>query len=97
MIVKSQNMLDTIPLSRILRTKIDRKEDCVWLVTATVEGENRAIVLGRYPSEKEAIIAEMHMWLTDAMENEQVYYFPAMSFKTTEEIIEWINSLKGES
>lgn len=92
MIVRSQNLHDSIPLSRILRTKIEKKEEGVWLVTATVEGENRAIVLGRYPSEKEALLAETYMWITDTKEEELFYDFPAMHHRIEpDELIEQMN------
>ena len=71
MIVRSQNHHESIPVSRILRTKVEQKDHGNWLVTATVEPD-RAIVLARYPNENEALTADTLMWLCE----EDFYYFP---------------------
>ncbi len=69
-IVRSQDMHHSIPLSRIQRTAVEYKaEDHRWIVTATCD---RPLVLGRYPSEAEAVAADILMWLSEA----DVYTFP---------------------
>lgn len=69
-IVRSQDLHHSIPLSRIQRTTVEYKaEDHRWIVTATCD---RPLVLGRYPSEAEAIAADAAMWIWDG----QTYIFP---------------------
>ncbi len=69
-IVRSQDMHHSIPLSRIQRTTVEYKaEDHRWIVTATCD---RPLVLGRYPSEAEAIAADTAMWICPG----QTYIFP---------------------
>ena len=69
-IVRSQDMHHSIPLSRIQRTTVEYKaEDRRWIVTATCD---RPLVLGRYPSEAEAIAADTAMWICPG----QTYIFP---------------------
>lgn len=69
-IVRSQDLHHSIPLSRIQRTTVEYKaEDRRWIVTATCD---RPLVLGRYPSEAEAIAADTAMWISEG----QTYIFP---------------------
>lgn len=69
-IVRSQDLHHSIPLSRIQRTAVEYKaEDHRWIVTATCD---RPLVLGRYPSEAEAIAADTAMWIFEG----QTYTFP---------------------
>lgn len=69
-IVRSQDLHHSIPLSRIQRTTVEYKaEDRRWIVTATCD---RPLVLGRYPSEAEAIAADAAMWICEG----QTYIFP---------------------
>ena len=69
-IVRSQDLHHSIPLSRIQRTTVEYKaEDRRWIVTATCD---RPLVLGRYPSEAEAIAADTAMWICEG----QTYIFP---------------------
>ena len=72
-IIRSQNLHYTIPRSRIERTTVEKKEEGVWIVTATCD---RPLVLGRYRSEKEAIVADVSMWLCEG----DVYTFPPSGF-----------------
>ena len=81
-VVRTQNLHICIPLSRIIRTTVEKKDETCWIITATVEND-RAITLGRYPSEKEAIKADLDMWIT-----QQPYYeFPISSVIAPEELI----------
>ena len=69
-IVRSQDLHHSIPLSRIQRTTVEYKaEDRRWIVTATCD---RPLVLGRYPSEAEAIAADTAMWISE----DQSFTFP---------------------
>lgn len=69
-IVRSQDLHHSIPLSRIQRTTVEYKaEDRRWIVTATCD---RPLVLGRYPSEAEAIAADTLMWICE----DPIYRFP---------------------
>ena len=69
-IVRSQDLHHSIALSRIQRTTAEYKaEDRRWIVTATCD---RPLVLGRYPSEAEAIAADTAMWIS----GEQAFTFP---------------------
>ena len=69
-IVRSQDMHHSIPLSRIQRTTVEYKaEDHRWIITATCD---RPLVLGRYPSEAEAIAADTLMWICE----DSIYRFP---------------------
>lgn len=69
-IVRSQDLHHSIPLSRIQRTTVEYKaEDHRWIVTATCD---RPLVLGRYPSEAEAIAADAAMWISE----EPAFTFP---------------------
>ena len=72
-IIRSQNLHYSIPISRIERTTVEKKEEKTWIVTATCD---RPLVLGRYRSEKEAIVADVNMWLCE----EDVYTFPPSGF-----------------
>lgn len=75
-IIRSQNLHYCIPISRIKRTTVEQKEPNCWIVTATCD---RPLVLGRYPSEEEAISADTMMWLSE----ENVYTFPVYGEKLT--------------
>ena len=69
-IVRSQDLHHSIPLSRIQRTTVEYKaEDRRWILTATCD---RPLVLGRYPSEAEAIAADTAMWISE----DQAFTFP---------------------
>ena len=69
-IVRSQDLHHSIPLSRIQRTTVEYKaEDHRWIVTATCD---RPLVLGRYPSEAEAVAADIAMWICE----NPIYHFP---------------------
>lgn len=69
-IVRSQDLHNSIPISRIQRTTVEYKaEDHRWIVTATCD---RPLVLGRYPSEAEAIAADTLMWICE----DPIYRFP---------------------
>ena len=70
-IVKSQDLRTSIPLSRIIRTTVERKADNRWIVTATIE-HDRPVTLARYPNEREALAADTNMWLCE----NPIYYFP---------------------
>lgn len=83
MIVRSQSCHDSIPFDRIVRTKIDQKGGGCWLVTATVD-DDRPVVLGRYPTEAEAITADTAMWIADSA----FYEFPISSVVAPEERID---------
>lgn len=75
-IVKSQDVHYSVPISKIQRTTIEHKEeDNRWIITATCD---RPLVLARYNSEAEAIIAVTNMWVSE----EQVYTFPAPGEKS---------------
>ena len=68
-IVKSQNLHYSVPICRIERTTVEKKAEGVWIVTATCD---RPLVLGRYPSEADAIDADTKMWLSEDL----IYTFP---------------------
>ena len=70
-IVKSQDMCTSIPVHRILRTTVEKKEDNRWIITATVE-HDRPVTLARYPSDELAIAMDVKMWISDA----DVFIFP---------------------
>ena len=70
-IVRTQDMHITIPIARIIRTTVEKKDEPCWIVTATM-AHDRPITLGRYPSEKEAIRADVEMWLSHT----DCYEFP---------------------
>ena len=74
-IVRSQDLHYSVPINRIARTTVEKKEDGRWLVTATCD---RPLVLGRYTSEEEAITADTLMWLSE----DPVYTFPAPGEKS---------------
>ena len=63
--VRTQDMHICIPIERIVRTTVEKKDDTHWIVTATVEND-RPVVLARYPSEEIALLADVKMWFSDA-------------------------------
>ena len=74
-IVRSQDLHYAVPIDRIERTTVEKKEDGRWIVTATCD---RPLVLGRYTNENEAITADTFMWLSE----DPVYTFPAPGEKS---------------
>lgn len=82
-IIKTQNQLITLPIARIIRTTVEKKSETCWVVTATVE-HDRPVVLGRYPSEKEALKADIDMWMAP----NPCYEFPISSVVAPEERID---------
>ena len=81
MIVRSQSLHESILFSRIIRTTIEKKSEGTWLVTATIEGDSRAVVLGRYPTEAEAIEADTNMYLAAWNFPDNFFEFPLSSSK----------------
>lgn len=86
MIVRSQNIHDSIPYSNIKRSKVEQKAENTWLVTVTAD-DDRAIVMGRYPCEAEALQADTGMWLA-GMDNNLFYEFPISGTVAPEERID---------
>ena len=82
-VIKSQDLNISIPRRRIVRTTVEKKEETVWIVTATLEAD-RPIVLGRYPTKEEAIMADTEMWLSE----KDFYEFPLSSVVAPEERID---------
>lgn len=70
-IIKTQNLLITLPIARIIRTTVEKKSETCWIVTATVEND-RPVTLARYSNEQEAIAADTLMWLCE----NPIYCFP---------------------
>lgn len=70
-IIKTQNLLITLPIARIIRTTVEKKSETCWIITATVEND-RPVTLARYSNEQEAIAADTLMWLCE----NPIYYFP---------------------
>ena len=70
-IVRTQDMHITIPIARIIRTTVEKKDETCWIITATVEND-RPVTLARYSNEQEAIAADTLMWLWD----KPIYDFP---------------------
>ena len=82
--VRSQDMHNTVAFDRIIRTEIQHKEYNCWLVAAIIE-QDRVVIMGRYPTEKDAIIADTLMWLSE----ESTYMYPVHVHK--------VNDPDGES
>ena len=82
-IVKTQNLNVSIQLGRIVRTTIEKKDENCYIITATIEND-RPVTLGRYPCKKDALKAEMDMWLTKT----DYYEFPISSIVAPEERID---------
>ena len=74
MIVRSQTVHDSIPYANIRRSKVEQKDSTTWLVTITAD-DGRAIVMGRYPNETDALQADTGMWLA-GMDGNLFYEFP---------------------
>lgn len=70
-IIKSQDLHYTIPICRIIRTSVEKKEEGRWIITATLEND-RPVTLARFSNEQEAIAADTLMWLCE----NPIYYFP---------------------
>lgn len=69
--VRTQDMCTCIPVSRIVRTTVVKKDDTNWIITATVEND-RPVTLARYPSEELAITADVNMWFSEG----EMFVFP---------------------
>lgn len=76
MVVISQNGHEHICFSNISRSKVERKEEGIWIVTVTVTPDCKAIVMARYPNEKEAILADVNMWLKATDGSVVTYMYP---------------------
>lgn len=72
-IVKTQDMCISIPICRIVRTEVQKKEDGNWIVVAVIE-HDRAVTLARYPTEDDALAAETKMWLCEG----SIFIFPVI-------------------
>ena len=70
-VVKTQDLSITIPIHRIIRTTVEKKEDGHWIITATLESD-RPVTLARYSNEQDALAADTRMWLCE----NPIYYFP---------------------
>ena len=76
MLVISQNGHEHIRYSNISRSKVERKEEGIWTVTVTVTPDCKAIVMARYPNEKDAILADVNMWLKATDGSVTAYLYP---------------------
>lgn len=76
MLVISQNGHEHIRYSNISRSKVERKEEGIWTVTVTVTPDCKAIVMARYPNEKDAILADVNMWLEGINGSSETYIYP---------------------
>lgn len=72
-IIKTQDMCISIPICRIVRTEVQKKEDGNWIVVAVIE-HDRAVTLARYPTEDDALSAETQMWLCEG----SIFIFPVI-------------------
>ena len=72
-IIKTQDMCISIPVCRIVRTEVQKKEDGNWIVVAVVD-HDRAVTMARYPTEDDALAAETQMWLCEG----SIYIFPVI-------------------
>lgn len=72
-IVKTQDMCISIPICRIVRTEVQKKEDGNWIVVAVVE-QDRVVTMARYPTEDDALAAETQMWLCEG----SIFIFPVI-------------------
>ena len=72
-IVKTQDMCISIPICRIIKTEVQKKEDGNWIVVAVIE-HDRAVTLARYPTEDDALAAETKMWLCEG----SIFIFPVI-------------------
>lgn len=72
-IVKTQDMCISIPICRIIKTEVQKKEDGNWIVVAVIE-HDRAVTLARYPTEDDALAAETKMWFCEG----SIFIFPVI-------------------
>ena len=72
-IIKTQDMCISIPVCRIVRTEVQKKDDGNWIVVAVVD-HDRAVTLARYPTEDDALAAETQMWLCEG----SIFIFPVI-------------------
>lgn len=72
-IIKTQDMCISIPVCRIVRTEVQKKDDGKWIVVAVVD-HDRAVTLARYPTEDDALAAETQMWLCEG----SIFIFPVI-------------------
>ena len=72
-IIKTQDMCISIPVCRIVRTEVQKKDDGNWIVVAVVD-HDRAVTLARYPTEDDALAAETKMWLCE----DSIFVFPVI-------------------
>lgn len=70
-VVKSQDMHITVPVSRIVKTEVQKKADNRWIVVAVIENDH-PVTLARYSNENDALAADTLMWLCE----DPVYHFP---------------------
>ena len=72
-IVKTQDLCTSIPIVRIIKTEVQKKDDGNWIVVAAVD-HDRAVTLARYPTEDDALAAETQMWLCEG----SIFIFPVI-------------------